>query len=183
MERVNFYKVTSLPGTLAPNAFYFVQNATYAESYLTDSAGAAKAVGNSAMINSIITAKLADFNALEVVANIAARDALATGAIRNFMVLVTDATGDATVTAGAAMYAWKEAGATWVKIAEYESMDVVLQWANIAGRPNSTPTQIDTAVGNSHTHTNKAVLDLVSADANGLVYNGNPVQAWATNNW
>jgi hypothetical protein len=180
---LTFYQVTALPATLAANAFYFVQNATYAESYLTDVSGVAKSIGNTTMINALINTRLADFNALEVAADIAARNALATGAQRNFMVLVTDATGDATVSSGAALYVWKEVGATWTKLAEYESMDVILQWANIQGRPTSTPTQIDNTVAASHTHANKTILDNVGADANGLTYNGNPVQAWATTNW
>jgi hypothetical protein len=180
---LKFFQLTALPATLAANAFYFVQSATYAESYLTDASGVAKSIGNSAMINSLINSKLADFNALEIVADISARNALAAGAARNFMALVVDATGDTTVTSGAALYAWRESNTTWSKLCEYESMDVSVAWSSISGRPNSTPAQIDTAVGQSHTHANKATLDALGADANGLTYNGDPVQAWATTNW
>ena len=38
-------------------------------------------------------------------------------------------------------------------------MDAVVQWSNINGRPTSSVAQIDSAVTNSHTHSNKAVLD------------------------
>lgn len=188
MAIVKFFKVTTLPGTLQPNAFYYVLNGDYAESYLTNNAGVAKAIGNSAMItalvNGALTSALADYNALEIVPTIAARDALATGAMRNFLVLVVDATGDATVMSGAALYAYREADTSFVKISEYESMDVVIQWENIQGRPMSSPAQIDTAVSQSHTHANMAVLDKLSADAEGLVYDGEPVAArWATLNW
>lgn len=50
---VKIYKVTSLPLVLEPNAFYYVNNGTYAESYLTDSSGTAKLVGNSIMIREL----------------------------------------------------------------------------------------------------------------------------------
>jgi hypothetical protein len=180
---LRFNQVTTLPGTLTPSTFYFVANGTYAESYLTDAAGVAKSIGNSVMINSLIDTRLADFNATEVVTDIAARNALASGAQRNFTVLVTDATGDDTVASGSAMYVWVETSGTWVKIAEYESMDLVLEWANIQGKPTSTPTQIDEAVSASHTHANKALLDGLSSDSDGLMVNGNYVQSWTTANW
>ena len=180
---LRFNQVTTLPGTLTPSTFYFVANGTYAESYLTDAAGVAKSIGNSAMINALIDVRLADFNTLEVAANITERNALASGAQRNFTVLVADATDDATVSSGAALYVWKEVGATWVKVAEYESMDVVLQWSNLQGKPTSSPTEIDEAVSASHTHANKALLDGLSSDSDGLMVNGNYVQSWTTTNW
>ena len=61
------------------------------------------------------------------VADITARDALSAEQKKS-LAFVIDATGDATVTRGAAMYGWDEtansnAGA-WVKIAEVESLDI-----------------------------------------------------------
>lgn len=53
MSAVEFHKVSALPGVLRPNALYFVANGAYAETWLTDTAGAAKAVGNSDMIAAI----------------------------------------------------------------------------------------------------------------------------------
>ena len=38
-------------------------------------------------------------------------------------------------------------------------MDAVIQWSNISGKPTSSTAQIDAAVANMHTHSNKAVLD------------------------
>lgn len=188
MAAVNFYKVVSLPGTLVANSFYYIENGTYAESYLTDDAGVAKSIGNSAMINALIAAALADWsdtmNTVEIVSNIAARDALIATLDRNAMILVIDATGDPTVGAGSALYAYANASSTTYKIAEYESMDVVVQWTSISGRPTSTPAQIDIAVSQSHTHTNKAVLDLISDSSGKLYYNGSPIGTeWTTNNW
>ena len=56
-----------------------------------------------------------------VVADITARDALASPASGD-LAYVTDASADATVTSGAALYAYD--GAAWQKIAEFESLDV-----------------------------------------------------------
>ena len=53
MADVRFYKVTSLPLVLVPNSFYYVENGTYAEAYLTDDAGIAKKVGNTEMIQEV----------------------------------------------------------------------------------------------------------------------------------
>ncbi|WP_263142051.1 hypothetical protein [Pseudomonas sp. RIT-PI-AD] len=120
--------------------------------------------------------------------DLAARDALApTEAV--FVILIvtdaTDATADPTVERGAAMYAWNPATSSWLKIAEYESMDLQLTWAMLQGGPTSTPAQIDAAVAAAHTHANKAVLDKLGESAEGrLRYDGSPIAAeWNTANW
>lgn len=162
MATIKFHKVLVLPGTLEADSIYFVQNSTYSETYVTDSAGNAKSVGNSSMIaaiaNNEISTRLAQHNLVEIVADITARNALASQD-RNLVVLVLNATADATVSSGAALYAFRNSDNSWTKVAEYESMDAVVQWNNINGRPSSTPAQIDSAVTNSHTHSNKAILD------------------------
>lgn len=53
MADVRFYKVTSLPLVLAPNSFYYVENGSYAEAYLTDDSGVAKKIGNTEMIQEV----------------------------------------------------------------------------------------------------------------------------------
>lgn len=188
MSAVGFHKVTSLPGTLLPNSFYYVENGNYAESYVTDDAGVAKSLGNSAMINALIAAALANWegaaNAVDIVPDIAARDALILTLESNAMILVVDASADSTVDAGSALYAYDESSETVYKIAEYESMDVVLNWSDIVGRPVSTPAQIDAAVGASHSHSNKAVLDKLGEDADGLTYDGEGVNSrWGSLDW
>lgn len=188
MAQVRFYKVTTLPGTLQPDAFYYVENGTYAESYLTNSAGVARAVGNSAMINALISEALANWSGaastVQIVADIAARDALIATLEANAMILVIDASDDPTVDAGSALYAYDATAEETYKVAEYESMDVVLNWADIVDGPSSTPAQIDSAVSQAHSHSNKATLDLLGADTDGLTYNGQGVTTrWATNNW
>ncbi|OEC59443.1 MULTISPECIES: hypothetical protein [Pseudomonadaceae] len=188
MSTIQFHKVSSLPGTLAADAFYFVQNGTYAEGYLTNAAGEARAIGNSSMINALITDALSSLPSsgapLVFVADIAARDALEGSLTSATFVLVQDATGDPTVTAGAALYAWNPSTTSWLKVAEYESMDVTLTWNAIQGRPTSTPAQIDSAVAASHSHANKATLDKFSESGGLLRFNGSPIPAeWNGSNW
>lgn len=188
MALIQFYKVTTLPGTLQPDSLYFVLNGDYSEAYLTNAAGEAKAIGNSSMINALITDALSSLPSsgapVLFAADIAARDALEPSLTQAVFVLVLDASADPTVDAGSAMYAWNPATSAWLKVAEYESMDLVLSWDAISGKPVSTPTQIDSAVAASHSHANKATLDKFS-EAGGLVrFNGTAIPAeWNTNNW
>lgn len=110
------------------------------------------------------------------------------------LVWVNDAsTGDSSVASGWAIYrkqvdtdpASKDYStlAAWTKVSEGESLDVVVQWANIQGKPTSSVADIDDAVEKKHTHTNKAALDDL-ADATtgtapdevvGLTYKGEAV--------
>lgn len=181
MAALNFYKVTTLPGTLQPNSVYFVLNGTYAETYVTDASAAGKSVGNTAMIQAV-AAGLGGSSQVEVVANIAARDALTL--TKNTMVLVVSAVGDPTVASGAALYVWIQADTAYTKVAEYESMDVVLQWANIQGKPTSTAAAIDGAVTNSHTHSNKVSLDKIGESGGLMTYNGAVVTTqWVATDW
>lgn len=181
MAALNFYKVTTLPGTLQPNAVYFVLNGAYAETYVTDASAVGKSVGNTAMIQAV-AAGLGGTSQVEVVANITARDALTL--TKNTMVLVVSAIGDATVASGAALYVWIQSSTSFTKVAEYESMDVVVQWASIQGKPTSSASAIDTAVTNSHTHTNKASLDKIGEAGGLLTYNGAAVSTqWVATDW
>lgn len=188
MATITFHKVTTLPGSPVANAVYFVENGTYSETYVTNSAGTARSLGNSAMINALADARigvaLADLNVVEVAADITARNALA--GTRNLLVMVLDATGDATVASGAALYVYREATATWIKVSEYESMDVTLAWASISGKPTSAVALIDDAVTKRHDHTNKAYLDKIGESGGALTYDGSPVGGspqWTTANW
>lgn len=189
-NRIQFYKVTTLSGTLQPDSFYFVNDGgDYAESYLTNSAGVAKSVGNSTMITNIAGGAAGNFR---VVDTIAARNSIDTGDVP-FLVLVADATADETVDTGGALYAWKpDAGETgeFRKIAEYESMDIdfsalSINWSQLTDGPVSTPAQIDTAVSGSHTHSNMTELNKIGENIDGyLTYDGQVVRTlWEETNW
>lgn len=97
------------------------------------------------------------------------------------LVMVTDASEDPTVESGWAIYRRLTNAtdltdlASWQKIAEKESLDVVVSWDNLKDKPTSTVSAIDAAVTNSHTHANKAVLDKLSEQDGVLYYDGLPV--------
>ena len=183
-----FFKVVALPGVLEASAFYFVESGTFSESYLTDDTGTARSIGNSAMIAAVagplITAQVAAMNRVEIVANIAARDALA-GNDRNQMVLVLDATADVTVAAGAAMYIFRNSDNSWIKVSEYEGLDATVTWTSISGKPASAPALIDDAVTKRHTHANQASLDKIGENAGAMTFDGQPVggTSWGATDW
>ena len=155
MRTLKIFKEVALPSELQANSIYFVapeSTPDYVEIYITG-------IGPSGVNN------------LHVVDTITERDAL--NPIENIIVLVTDATADTTVTAGGATYVYDVAKTTWKKIGETESMDLILSWDNINGRPTSDVADIDDAVTKRHTHANKALLDKVDEDENGdFTYGG-----------
>ena len=74
----------------------------------------------------------------KVVADITARNALTTE--EGLIAYVVDATGDSTVKSGGASYIYD--GSNWIKISEFESMDVELEWADIKNKPNIIDIQV-----------------------------------------
>nr|WP_092074933.1 hypothetical protein [Dendrosporobacter quercicolus]NSL49558.1 hypothetical protein [Dendrosporobacter quercicolus DSM 1736]SDN22673.1 hypothetical protein SAMN04488502_11513 [Dendrosporobacter quercicolus] len=80
-----------------------------------------------------ITQLPANIKEMRVVPDIAARDALEP--YDGLRVRVLDATGDPTVAEGWAEYVWDEAATAWIKLAEKESLDIVLDWDNIQDIP------------------------------------------------
>ena len=89
---------------------------------------------------------------------IAERNAM-TGLFVGLTVIVVDATADPTVSSGSAWYVYTGYG--WAKTAESESMDVVLEWANIQGKPTAFPPE-------THTHNEYAVLSDIESLQNSL---------------
>lgn len=86
---------------------------------------------------------------MRVVANIAERDALIV--FESLRAHVTDATADPTVSSGWAEYLHN--GTNWVKVSEKDSIDVVVTWANVTGKPTTfTPA--------AHTHKESDITDL-----------------------
>lgn len=180
--KINIQVVNALPGSYTASTLYMVKSAEAGlfELYMSTNDGSAvRHIINKGEISTMIAEALAGFNTVQVVADIAARDALSpTTALQ---VLVLDASADTTVTAGSATYVYDPNTTAWYKISEAESMDVVLQWDNIVGKPTSTPAEIDDAVAKRHTHANKATLDLIGVDGDGyLTYNGTAIGATAS---
>jgi hypothetical protein len=191
MANLQIFKVNTLPAEamLVANAIYYVKNGTKFDVYVTSSAGVAtlQNVVTETQVNTIVSQAMANVNSATIVANIPARDALIPTLTSNTFVFVQDASADVTVDAGAALYLFNNANDTFIKVSEYESMDlnISLDWANITNKPTSTVAQIDSAVADSHTHANKAVLDKIGEDASGVpTYNGVTLVAqWGATQW
>lgn len=180
MSTLKIFKETALPQSLQTNSLYFIAppaKPDYVEIYVTGTDSAVvKRVLNQSDVEALIATAIAGvgpsgINNLHVVDNIADRDALAP--TENIIVLVTDATGDNTVSSGGATYVYDVSKTLWKKIGETESMDLVLSWNNINNRPTSAVADIDDAVTKRHAHTNKLSLDKIGEDQNGdFTYNG-----------
>jgi len=197
--KLNIKYVNALPaiGSRAPYTMYVVKDGVRADTYYTGSEADTIYTGMS--YNEMYTAFMSDVNTaignavtsaaeLKVVADLTAMTTYSTasGATKPLMALVIDPRagnaninevaitgGDTTVVGGSATYIWDHTMETWYKIAEQESMDLVLSWANLQDKPTSTVAQIDQAVADSHTHANMAVLNLLTEDVDGaLNYNG-----------
>lgn len=188
MATFQVFKETALPALLTPNSVIYVappDKPGYMECYVVGKDGeTTRSTMTDARVQGMIDAAIAGSSGgLLVVDTIAARDALTPeGALE---VLVVDASADATVTAGWARYVWMLSSSSWLKLAEGESQDLVLSWANLTGKPTSSASQIDAAVGDRHTHTNKTQLDKIGQDAEGnLTYNGaRPLTVWSSDAW
>lgn len=181
------YKVSVLPATFVASAIYLVPvsgSATLLDIYVADSTGTTvRNIISKSEIASMIAEAGIGSGSTVVVADIAARDALAPTEVT--IAIVLNATADATVAAGAATYVFNPDDTTWSKISEAESLDVVLEWANIQNRPNSSAAAIDAAVTASHTHANAAVLDKFGENAEGgPTYDGTDItMALAAEEW
>ena len=172
-QALQIYKVTTLPATGTAHAIYMTPGpgGNEAEIFVTDASGNYRNLGNEAFVNdrvqNAITSALAAQETMQVYADIAARDADQANLDRNVMVVVKDASADPDVGSGAAIYVYEDGPDTFTRLAEVESMDVVLAWANITGKPTSSSAQIDDAVAKRHAHTNKSALDRLELDGDG----------------
>lgn len=186
MAQFKIFRETSLPAVLEAYAVYLVAPASkpnYVEMYVSDSTGStAKRILTDTDIQSMITAAMASANQVQVVANIAARNALTP--VGSWHFYVQDASDDPTVDAGGAGYLWDTTNEVWVKLYEAESLDIQLDWDGLQGKPSSSVADIDDAVAKAHTHTNKSTLDKLGEDGDGLTFAGAPVTSqWASTEW
>lgn len=187
MATFKIFRETAVPSSLEPYALYVIAPTSkpdFIELYATNSTGTAtKRIIDASDVQGLIDSSIEGLSKIEIVDDIDARDAL--NPTTNLQVLVIDATDDPTVASGSATYIYRLSTETWIKISEAESLDVVLEWDNIVGRPISTPAEIDQAVANSHTHANKTQLDKIDEDLNGnFIYDGElPVIAWSSIGW
>ena len=181
MSDLKVFKTTSVPATPVANAIYLVASGSFVEMYVTSTAGVAKRIPIESDIQGWIATAMAGVNGVTIVADITARNALTPTS--NMFVYVVNATGDTSVAVGAAMYLYNFGATTWIKVTEYESLDLVMSWANLTGKPTSTPAAIDAAV-TAATHANRTELDLIGSSGGVLTYNGNPVATqWIGTDW
>ena len=188
MTTMKIYRETAMPGTLEAYSIYLIApsgDPTLLEVVVANAAGdASRHVINKADIQGMIDASMAaaGANNLIIVADIAARDALTP--TTNVQVYVTDATGDGTVASGGATYLYNLTATTWLKISEAESLDVVLSWAGLTGKPTSAVADIDDAVTKRHAHANKTQLDKIDEASGEMTYNGVQVKTtWSATAW
>ena len=179
-------RVLALPGTITGSTMYVVKSAEagLADVYFSNQDGTeVRHVIKKSEIESMVSTAVTDFTNIQVVADITARDALAP--TRNVLALVIDASADTTVTAGAALYVYQLDTTTWIKVSEFESLDVTLTWAAIQNKPMAAVADIDDAVAKRHTHANSAMLDKIGEDVHGhLLYDNQLIQAAiAVANW
>lgn len=186
MAEYKVYKETVLPGTLSPHSIYLIATVAhpeYVEMYVTgSSASTVKRIISHDDIQSLINSSMAAAGKVTIVADIAARNALAlTNALT---VLVKDATGDPTVALGGATYVYELATTTWVKITEHGLLDLAVSWSGISGKPDSPVADIDDAVTKRHAHLNKTQLDKIGESGGSLTYNGSlPHTGWDSTGW
>lgn len=114
MARFQIFRETTLPGTLQPYSIYFVAPASkpdYVEVYVSNATGtSARRVIQESDIQALIDNAVTGMSAIEVVADITARNAL--NPTTNVHVYVLDASDDTTVTAGSASYIYQVSNTT-----------------------------------------------------------------------
>ena len=155
---------------------------------------ATKATLSVAAVNALIQTAISAAGGKTVVANWAALQALrsvanggaaASDPVDGQEFLVLDASGDPTVdTASGANYTFSVALDDFHKDSERESMDLVLSWANLTGKPSSAVADIDNAVSLRHTHSNKTELDKITEVGGRMQYDGKYLDPeWKAEAW
>ena len=186
MATARLFKETSIPGSFQANGMYLVKTGNRLRVLVADNTGSAYAATiTDAEIQTMIDNAMAAAGSQQsfVADTIADRDALnPTGMVT---VVVLDATADPEVQSGSATYMWLPSQGIWHKTSESESMDVVQNWINIAGRPTSLVSEIDDAVSKKHTHSNITELNKIGENGSGnFTYGGvRPRTPYETTNW
>ena len=176
-------KVIALPEVLVASTMYIVKHieSMWVDVYVTNlTASEIYHLLTKDEILGFLQLATSNLNTALVVANLTERDNLNLTA--NTVVWVLDATGDVSVASGSAVYIFKADTLSWIKIAETESLERVLDWTGITDKPSSTVIQIDTMVGQSHSHSNVTELDKVTEDGTAkFAYGVRPIQVEVEN--
>lgn len=160
MNVVKHARVTSLPGTAVSGTIYYLlqQGESYGDIYVGDNSQALVPLITEQRIIDAIAAQGGAAGEIEIAADITTRDALTL--TRNTIVVVIDASADPTVTSGSAQYLYRSVNDDFIKLSEFESLDLTISWGDISGRPSASPANIDNAVtkANAITSTGSGVI-------------------------
>ena len=184
MALITHHRYTAVPTAWIPDSInYVIVSGTEMETYVVDANGVARKDFGRSDAATLLADGIAAAGSVQEVANIAERDDLTPAGV--VQVYVNDATADPTVVSGGAFYLYRPSTSTWKKTGEDESLDLILQWSSIDGRPASSPAAIDGAVNASHSHANLTQLGKLGEDADGCAtYAGNLIGPnFATDQW
>lgn len=184
MVKTRIEWVRRLPQEILPSTIYLLrsESGSFAEIFLSNSdATEVRHIFDSTDAKAMIDEAISGFSSVMVVDTIEERDQL--DLTKNTQVMVLDATGDETVSRGAATYIYREEGKEFIKISEFESLDVTLNWDDLVGRPASGPDAIDEAVQKAHGHENIEVLDKFHEEDGNLLHGENAIVTTRNNEW
>lgn len=143
----------------AGDAAALASSKTYTDNAITAEATRSNIYANNAVATGIAALDLSA--TVQYADNIAGRDVIAADLTKSSLIFVVDATGDATVTVGSALYFYDVPNATFAKVAEYESLDLII--------PNKTILE-GFSVVQSRLAYNGALVSTVDFDAAGSTW-------------
>lgn len=171
----SFKRARSFPSDPAErikNCIYLVkeQGKTDFDIYMVDAEGSAFTHFNEKRFKTLFDHYSETNKELFVVSDIAERDAI--DSENNFLVFVLDATDDPVIGGGEALYFYIASLLRFVCVYQSKHVQREVDWSKLVNGPNSSASQIDIAVSNTHTHENKNVLDELEVNDNQLHFKG-----------
>ena len=113
---------------------------------------------------------------IAVVDDLSGRDAIMDPRVGYFC-FVKDASNDPQVASGFALYIYQDALHGWARVVDASVLDIVLSWAKLIDKPQSTVENIDDAVIKKHAHQNESLLSNFSENDSGtLLFKGRLIE-------
>ena len=179
MSKFKIVRVTALPSTITPSTMYILKTPTsaIAEVYFSNNDGSVLVPGitEQFITDSFASLLASGMGQIEIVENINERNRANKNG--NCLIMVIDATGDEFGSIGTVLYLYRAINSSYFRVSSFDGTNDAINggtvgtiwWDTIQGRPTSTPEQIDQAVADSHTHSNKSVLDRIGVTADGVL--------------
>ena len=179
MSKFKIVRVTTLPSTITPSTMYILKTPTsaIAEVYFSNNDGSVLVPGitEQFITDSFASLLASGMGQIEIVENINERNRANKNG--NCLIMVIDATGDEFGSTGTVLYLYRAINSSYFRVSSFDGTNDAINggtvgtiwWDTIQGRPTSTPEQIDQAVADSHTHSNKSVLDRIGVTADGVL--------------